>query len=491
VALAKLIEGFLKRLFVHRTSLKGNFGDPITRGRSVGVFKLDTYMSARTHTIDRDASDSSRMRFYCPVALGKTQFETPEGFLVIHDVPIARIGEMLYADGEIPLEASKDGLIRISREADEVFHPNTIASFMGKPVTNDHPPMDVTPLNWREYDVGTVMNVRRGENPLDDFLLADLFIKDPDAIDAVKSGKREVSCGYDADYEQTDIGRGKQLNIIGNHVALVDKGRCGPRCAIGDQQMSTKVKVKPKTWKDRVLSAFKARDEEGLAEALESVEEASEDGDDTTHRVVIEVKAPEAAVTDEEEPAAVGGEDPVKMLAAAVNQINERLAKIEEGVAKNAAAEAAETADEDPDEGKEKKDDESGKTSDGMRTVFQDAVARAEILVPGIKLPTFDAKQSAKKTTDSICALRRKALATAHANDAMKPHLAPFLDAGGQPDFSKMTCDAVKMIFNGASELAKVSNNRTTDAKPPLTGDAHMRDTVKSMNKRNSEFWKR
>jgi len=166
----------------------------------------------------------------------KKMSRTPEGFLLCQDVPIARIGEQIYGPDETAIDEGPDGLVYIARDEAEVFRPETIASFEGKDVVDDHPEEEgaVTPDNWRDLSVGHVQNVRRGEGLDSDYLIADLIIKCPDAIKAVQSGKREVSCGYDAKYEQTAPGRGRQYDIIGNHVALVERGRCGPRCAIRD-----------------------------------------------------------------------------------------------------------------------------------------------------------------------------------------------------------------------------------------------------------------
>jgi len=83
---------------------------------------------------------------------------TPEGFLLCEDVPIARTGVMFYGPDETPIEANKDGLVRIMREAEDVFSPETIASYHGKSVVDDHPNEDVTPLNWKELTVGVCMN---------------------------------------------------------------------------------------------------------------------------------------------------------------------------------------------------------------------------------------------------------------------------------------------------------------------------------------------
>jgi hypothetical protein len=63
-----------------------------------------------------------------------------------------------------------------------------------------------------------------------------LLITTEKGIELVKAGLREVSCGYDAQYEQIEKGKGRQRDIIGNHVALVTKGRAGSRCTIQDNK---------------------------------------------------------------------------------------------------------------------------------------------------------------------------------------------------------------------------------------------------------------
>jgi GNAT superfamily N-acetyltransferase len=168
--------------------------------------------------------------------LGPMQSLSPEGFLIIRNVPLARTGPQLYSDQEIPIKGGADGRIVIDRLPDEVFRPATIASLNGKAVTLDHPDDDVMPENWKELMVGVVMEPRRGLNALDNLLIGDLMIYDPAAIKAIRSRQvREVSVGYKADYEETGLGRGKQRNIICNHLALVQDGRCGPICRIGDK----------------------------------------------------------------------------------------------------------------------------------------------------------------------------------------------------------------------------------------------------------------
>jgi hypothetical protein len=117
--------------------------------------------------------------------------------------------------------------------------------------------------------------------------------------------------------------------------------------------------------------------------------------------------------------------------------------------------------------------------SASFRDEFQDAKARAEILAPGVKLPTFDAKADSKKTADSICVLRRRALKAALTNDNADLVRAIV----GDSDVSKMTCDAAKMAFHASSELVKQKNKtvarKTTDAAKE----------AKDINQIHAEFW--
>ena len=173
--------------------------------------------------------------FYVTEQLGKSQALTPEGFLIVRNAPLARTGLQLYSDKEIPLTGDSDGHVIVQRDPQEVFAPQTIMSLNGKAITLDHPSDNVTPDNWRQLSVGHVINPRRGTGLQDSLLLGDLMITDPAAIKAVRDGDiRELSVGYDASYESLGPGRGRQHNIVCNHLALVETGRCGPVCRIGD-----------------------------------------------------------------------------------------------------------------------------------------------------------------------------------------------------------------------------------------------------------------
>jgi ADP-ribose pyrophosphatase YjhB (NUDIX family) len=175
------------------------------------------------------------VKWFTVSRLGDHMEETPEGFLLIRDVAIARCGTQLYRHNEVPmLEADEAGWLRIDREPQEVFHTDTLASYEGKPLVNDHPDEPVTPANWTDLAIGHIANIRRGSNADHDLLFADILVTTDKGIRLIRAGKRAVSVGYDAAYEQQGRGRGRQTRIIANHLALVDEGRCGSRCTILD-----------------------------------------------------------------------------------------------------------------------------------------------------------------------------------------------------------------------------------------------------------------
>lgn len=382
---------------------------------------------------------------------------------------------MLYAAGEVPVKA-RDGLVRIDRAATEVFSPTTIASFEGKAITLNHPTEDVSPENWTSLAKGIVQNVRRGANPDDDYLLADLLITDASAIRSVRDGLKEVSAGYDADYEEIEPGRGRQTNIVGNHLALVERGRCGSRCAIGDSQLkNTKSK-----WFDSIRAAFSNRDQAEFEKVLTTDVDEDETEEEKKKRLAKE----KAEKTDDTLAAVAKVTDEMSKLIATVD----RLQGVTSSLVKRFKDEDDETEEEK--KKKKKKDDDDATTdSASLATEVLDVFSRVELLSPGLHLPTFDAKATKQTTLDSLCLLKRKALSTA-LDGANRSAVTPFL--GQTPDFKVLTCDAVASAFTGASEIVRVANNKTV----PSTFDTNRaRDSaaaagsIAAINKRNAEFW--
>jgi hypothetical protein len=192
------------------------------------------------------------------VVLGPKQRLTPEGFLLCRDVPLARIGAQQYHALELPMDARSDGvqMIDVERPPSEVFDPSSVASFQGKPIVDDHPLDMIDPDNIHAHQIGTVINVRRGMPPDDDVLLGDMLFTSRRGIELVRNGKRAVSVGYDANYVRTGRGTARQSRIRANHVALVDEGRCGGRCMIGDAKPRRGKPVKTRAWDQSPTTEF-------------------------------------------------------------------------------------------------------------------------------------------------------------------------------------------------------------------------------------------
>lgn len=155
----------------------------------------------------------------------------------------ARTGVYQYAGREVDPDNAHGlrdtALVNVLRDEDAVFDERAVRSFIGKPVTDDHPAAPVTAANWRDHARGTIMGaVRDG-----DYLAFDLLLTDAATVSKVNGGKRELSNGYACDVEVGDFtapdgtkcqARQKPGSIVGNHVALVDRGRAGSECAICD-----------------------------------------------------------------------------------------------------------------------------------------------------------------------------------------------------------------------------------------------------------------
>lgn len=166
---------------------------------------------------------------------------TKDGFLAVR-ARAARTGTYDYAGREVDPD-NKHGLrdqatVKVLRDDKTVFDKRAVSSFIGKPITDDHPTEAVNAANWRDHARGTIMGAEWQEGG---YLAFDLLLTDADAIAKVDAGKRELSNGYSAELEFGDFTAAdgtkcpvRQTSISGNHVALVDRGRAGPECAIKD-----------------------------------------------------------------------------------------------------------------------------------------------------------------------------------------------------------------------------------------------------------------
>ena len=315
----------------------------------------------------------------------------PEGYLICLNVPVARIGVQEYLPSELGLHGPDDRMIPVHRRAEEVFSPACVASFEGMPVTDDHPasPEGVNADNIRYLQKGHAHNIRRGAPPEEDLLLADLIITDPQLIREILGGKREISCGYNYVLAEED-GQYYQRDIRGNHVAVVDSGRAGPRVAIRDQKRSPaspsgphhpfligstderSIAMKTKNQWYAKLMARMARDGdvESLAEMIGELTEGAEG-------LPAENPADESPIPEENQEAPAPAADCGPEILAALNRIIELLTASQAGTA------PAPQEDEDPAETEAAaKAETTGEALEGAAAEVAEAVAQAMGLDP-------------------------------------------------------------------------------------------------------------
>lgn len=150
-------------------------------------------------------------------------------------VTLARTGIQYYMGVELGLADERMlEKVGVLRKAEEVFHPDSIASYLNLVVTDNHPNELVTTDNVKALQIGTVSGVTQVE----DLLTGVITITDKRQIDDIKNGKREVSVGYsNVLKEESGVHDGEkyefvQTEIRANHLAIVDAGRCGSACKL-------------------------------------------------------------------------------------------------------------------------------------------------------------------------------------------------------------------------------------------------------------------
>ena len=163
----------------------------------------------------------------------KAKVDETTGFLTA-PVILARTGVQQYMGFELGLDERAVEMIGVLRSAAEVFHPDSVESFVNLVVTNDHPKEAVTVDNVKVLQKGQVSEVK----PSDTVLYGIATVTDKKQIEKILKGKVEVSVGYSNNLkEEKGVFDGVdyefiQTDIKANHLAIVDDGRCGPSCRL-------------------------------------------------------------------------------------------------------------------------------------------------------------------------------------------------------------------------------------------------------------------
>jgi hypothetical protein len=166
-------------------------------------------------------------------------------YIAIKKCRMLRSGIQLYTRDEVPQELLNElpeekrnkEIFRVYRRPEAIV--KHLKDFNYIPLANNHPDVDITPDNRKEYEVGRAGGLA-GLVTLKDgnvYVENDLIFDDRAAYNEYVNGKRELSIGLQAvwvvsdspdyDFEVPDF-----TNV--NHVALVTRGRAGHEAKVMD-----------------------------------------------------------------------------------------------------------------------------------------------------------------------------------------------------------------------------------------------------------------
>lgn len=149
-------------------------------------------------------------------------YRTSEGYIKGTAI-VTRTGIFKYVDNQ--------GNIRLElRHPEDVLEEDSLESLKQIPITVEHPTVLVDSSNVKQLGVGLTGETVKidGEN-----IKTTVTITAIEGVEAINSGKEELSLGYTLDLEEEEgIYNGqpythRQKNIRYNHLAIVERGRAG------------------------------------------------------------------------------------------------------------------------------------------------------------------------------------------------------------------------------------------------------------------------
>lgn len=187
------------------------------------------------------------------LAMDKATVRTINGFgqMFVDVSNISKAGVNPYRGNEIPRHAE------LGLDADKVYRllrcpaelAKAVDTFNGLPLLDRHIPVTADKPS-QERIVGALGTDAAFDEP---FLRNSLSVWTAGAIAGIKSKQlRELSCAYSYEADMTPgvyegiAYDGIMRNIRGNHVALVEVGRAGPECVVGDSKLLEKPKMSKK-----------------------------------------------------------------------------------------------------------------------------------------------------------------------------------------------------------------------------------------------------
>lgn len=323
------------------------------------------------------------------------------------------------------------------RRPEDVFDPESLASYEGKPIIITHDARVIDKDNARLERVGTILTPGQqdGEN-----VRAKIVIDDPDAVKA--SGLRELSVGY---YQDLIMEHGEwngepydaiQTHIRVNHLALVAVARAGDDARLNMDSQDNNGGMTPMDENEKMNNP--TQDDDTTVDTTKPTTDDGED-DSTKPDALAEITARRDAMED----------------GQAKADINTLLSMLD---AANARADAAED-DTKPTEDEDDNPDDSNSqlNHDSASAIAAQVSQRVELCRLGDKLhldgmESMPVMQAKKKVVHAVIpGMRLDGKSRAYIN-------AAFDIAKGKINGRKTVADQRRQVFNADSANAAVRN---------------------------------
>lgn len=161
------------------------------------------------------------------------------GYWEIKHNPISKVGVFPYMGRSISDECEPDKVYYVFRSADTLSQSVPTWDNPPKPFINDH---EMLGEGFSKIDDRPVQGVIHNPVFENDTLYADISVYSESLKDKIANGKKELSLGYFCKYrKEKGVYKGQaydfvQEDMVGNHIALVDNGRCGSDVKVFDSK---------------------------------------------------------------------------------------------------------------------------------------------------------------------------------------------------------------------------------------------------------------
>lgn len=161
------------------------------------------------------------------------------GFWFIPHNPISKVGVFDYLGSSISDECEPNKVYKVFRSGETLLQSVPTWDNPPKPFINDH---EMLGEGFTEVDDRPVQGVITNPQYEDGVLYADITVYSEKLKEAIENGKKELSLGYFCKFDKkSGVYDGvaydyEQVDMVGNHIALVNAGRCGNDVKVFDHK---------------------------------------------------------------------------------------------------------------------------------------------------------------------------------------------------------------------------------------------------------------